>query len=46
VVAEPGRVAEGILDRYGDVADRVSFYAPYRTEPDLWSEVIARLHQG
>jgi probable F420-dependent oxidoreductase len=46
VVAEPGRVAEGILDRYGDVADRVSFYAPYRTEPELWSDVIARLHQG
>jgi len=30
-----------VLARYGDLVDRVSFYAPYRTEPEAWAEVVA-----
>jgi probable F420-dependent oxidoreductase len=30
-----------ILGRYGDLVDRLSFYAPYRTDPEKWAEVVA-----
>lgn len=43
VVAEPGQVAAQIKARYGDLVDRFSFYAPYRSNPELWSQVIADL---
>ena len=29
--------------RYGDVIDRISFYAPYASDPDRWSKVLADL---
>ena len=34
VVAPPGDVAAGIVARYGDVLDRVSFDTPYASDPD------------
>ena len=43
VVAEPSGLAAGIKARYGDVIDRVSFYAPYKADPDTWLPVIADL---
>jgi probable F420-dependent oxidoreductase len=46
VVAEPGRVAEGLRARYGDVIDRIMFYAPYRSDPDTWLPVLADLSSG
>ena len=30
-----------IMARYGDVVDRISFYAPYRADPEQWTEVVA-----
>jgi probable F420-dependent oxidoreductase len=30
-----------ILGRYGDLVDRLSFYAPYRTDPEMWADVVA-----
>lgn len=30
-----------ILGRYGDLVDRLSFYAPYRTDPEQWADVAA-----
>jgi probable F420-dependent oxidoreductase len=30
-----------ILGRYGDLVDRVSFYAPYRSDPEKWADVVA-----
>ncbi|HET9772032.1 MAG TPA: TIGR03617 family F420-dependent LLM class oxidoreductase, partial [Acidimicrobiia bacterium] len=30
-----------ILERYGSLVDRVAFYAPYRTDPEHWAEVVA-----
>ena len=29
--------------RYGDVIDRISFYAPYAADPDTWLPVLAEL---
>ncbi len=43
VVAEPDRVAEGLLARYGDLVDRISFYLPYKAAPDLLRETVATL---
>ena len=43
VVAEPEGVGAELKRRYGGVVDRCSFYAPYRTDPDRWENVIADL---
>jgi probable F420-dependent oxidoreductase len=43
VVAEPADVARGFKERYGDVVSRLSFYAPYKADPDTWLPVIAEL---
>jgi probable F420-dependent oxidoreductase len=44
VVAEPERIAAGLEDRYGDVVQRISFYAPYASDPDRWRAVMEQLH--
>ena len=43
VVAEPEQIAPELLRRYGDVIQRISFYAPYATDPDRWRQVLAAL---
>ncbi len=43
VVAEPSAVAAELQARYGDVIDRIMFYAPYRSDPDTWLPVLAEL---
>src|SRR4051794_18828580 len=43
VVGEPEQVAPELLRRYGDVVGRISFYAPYRSNPDRWRQVMADL---
>lgn len=43
VVAEPAKLAAGLKDRFGDVATRVQFYAPYKADPDTWLPVVADL---
>ena len=40
VVAEPEAVAPELHKRYGDVIQRISFYAPYQSDPDRWTKVI------
>ena len=40
IVAEPEEVPRQMLARFGDVLDRVSFYAPYKSDPDRWSKVL------
>lgn len=45
VVAEPDRLAAGVHARWGDVSDRIMFYAPYRTDPDTWLPVIRALQE-
>jgi probable F420-dependent oxidoreductase len=43
VIGEPEQVAVGLNERYGDVVDRISFYAPYRSDPGRWTRVMAML---
>ena len=44
VVGEPERIPALMLARYGDLLDRVSFYAPYRSDPARWGAVIDAFH--
>ncbi|MEY2445291.1 MAG: hypothetical protein QOE00_1871, partial [Ilumatobacteraceae bacterium] len=43
VVGAPEQIAPELLRRYGDVVQRVSFYAPYRSDPERWRQVLADL---
>jgi probable F420-dependent oxidoreductase len=43
VVGEPEQIAPELHRRYGDVINRISFYAPYASDPDRWSRVLADL---
>lgn len=43
VVAEPGGIASELSNRYGDIVDRISFYAPYNSDPDTWLPVLEAL---
>jgi probable F420-dependent oxidoreductase len=43
VVAEPGRVAGELTARFGDVVDRMKFYAPYGSERSIWDGIRAEL---
>ena len=43
IVAPPGDVATRLSERFADVVDRISFYTPYRSEPELWTRVVAEL---
>jgi probable F420-dependent oxidoreductase len=38
---EPEEIPKLVLERYGDVMDRISFYAPYRSDPERWRAVLA-----
>jgi probable F420-dependent oxidoreductase len=41
VTAEPADVARRVRERFGDVIDRFSFYAPYHLDQETWTEVLA-----
>ena len=43
VVAEPERLGQAIRERFGDVVDRFTFYAPYEHDPQLWRPAIEDL---
>jgi len=43
VVGEPEQVAPELKRRYGDVIDRISFYAPYQADRARWLPVIEAL---
>ena len=43
VVAEPEKVAGELKRRYDDVVDRVSFYAPYKSDAERWRPVFEEL---
>ena len=43
VIAEPSKLAAGLAERYGGVIDRISFYAPYESDPDAWLPVVEEL---
>jgi probable F420-dependent oxidoreductase len=41
VVGPPEAIAPELHRRYGDVIDRISFYAPYQSDPERWRQVLA-----
>ncbi|MFM7536640.1 MAG: LLM class F420-dependent oxidoreductase [Acidimicrobiales bacterium] len=43
VVGEPEAIAPELHRRYGDVIQRISFYAPYRSDPERWKGVLGAL---
>jgi probable F420-dependent oxidoreductase len=43
VVTEPDGIASGLHQRYGDIIQRISFYAPYASDGDRWTKVISDL---
>jgi hypothetical protein len=43
VVGEPEQIAPELSHRYGDVIERISFYAPYKSDPERWAKVMAAL---
>jgi probable F420-dependent oxidoreductase len=40
VVGEPEAVPGLLLGRFGDIVDRLSFYAPYQSDPERWARVL------
>jgi probable F420-dependent oxidoreductase len=46
VVGEPEQIAPELIRRYGDVVQRVSFYAPYKSDPQRWRQVLADLQSA
>jgi probable F420-dependent oxidoreductase len=43
VVGEPEQIAPELHRRYGDVIQRISFYAPYASDPERWRRVMDEL---
>jgi probable F420-dependent oxidoreductase len=43
VVGSPEELPALLQARYGDLIDRISFYAPYRSDPERWASVLAGL---
>jgi probable F420-dependent oxidoreductase len=40
VVGGPKEAGVALRRRWGDLAGRITFYAPYRSDPAVWSEVL------
>jgi probable F420-dependent oxidoreductase len=43
VVGTPEQIAPEISKRYGDIIQRLSFYAPYESDPERWRAVMEAL---
>jgi len=43
VVGKPEDIAPELSRRYGDIIQRISFYAPYESDPERWAAVMAAL---
>ncbi len=43
VVGAPEEIAPELSRRYGDVIQRLSFYAPYKSDPERWRAVMDAL---
>jgi len=43
VVGAPEQIAPELGRRYGDVIERISFYAPYKSDPERWLTVMEDL---
>lgn len=43
VVAEPERLGSAVRERFGDLVDRFSIYAPYDHDPAIWLPAVEEL---
>jgi len=43
IVAAPNDVATRLRGRFAVIVDRISFYAPYRSDADMWSRIVSEL---
>jgi hypothetical protein len=43
VVAEPEHVGSALRERFGGLVDRLSFYAPYDIDVEVWNTALADL---
>jgi probable F420-dependent oxidoreductase len=46
VVAPTDELAAKLLERWGGLVDRISFYAPYETDRETWLPVVEALKAG
>ena len=46
VVGPPEDVGPELHRRYGDVIERISFYAPYQSDPQRWAKVLDAIKSG
>ncbi|NKY60473.1 TIGR03617 family F420-dependent LLM class oxidoreductase [Nocardia flavorosea] len=46
VVAEPDRLGAAVRNRFGDLVQRFSFYAPYDHDPAIWLPAVAELNRS
>ena len=46
VTAEPDALGPALVQRYGDIVDRFTFYAPYKHDEALFAPAIAALHSA
>jgi probable F420-dependent oxidoreductase len=46
VVGPPSELPRLLLDRWGGLVDRLSFYAPYRMDPGTWADMVRELKAG
>jgi probable F420-dependent oxidoreductase len=41
VAGRPEEIAAQVVERYGDLVDRIAFNAPYAAAPEVWARVLA-----
>jgi probable F420-dependent oxidoreductase len=41
VIGEPDEIAQKLVDKFGDLATRLSIYAPYFAENEVWTKIIS-----
>jgi probable F420-dependent oxidoreductase len=44
VRGSPEELVAQVKSRYGDIVDRTGFYAPYRSDPERWADVVTAFH--
>lgn len=46
IVGPPESIPAEVHKRYGDVTHRISFYAPYKSDPDRWRSIFDGIKRG
>ena len=46
IVCQPDQVAQELLARFGSNVDRISFYAPYNVDSEIWNQTVNKLRSA